>query len=74
MAHFMPPHLAPSAPHLAAFFEHQMKVKAEIAAAAEAAAKATKSQNESDDGGDDDEEVFRSISCFSYVLMISLEC
>ena len=57
MAHFMPPHLAPSAPHLAAFFEHQMKVKAEIAAAAEAAAKATKSQNESDDGGDDDEEV-----------------
>ena len=53
----MPPHLAPSAPHLAAFFEHQMKVKAEIAAAAEAAAKATKSQNESDDGGDDDEEV-----------------
>ena len=56
MAHFMPPHLAPSAPHLAAFFEHQMKVKAEIAAAAEAAAKA-KAANESDDGGDDDEEV-----------------
>ena len=55
MAHFMPPHLAPSAPHLAAFFEHQMKVKAEIAAAAEAAAKASKSQNESDDGGDDDD-------------------
>ena len=57
MAHFMPPHLAPSAPHLAAFLEHQMKIKADMAAAAAAAAAASNnSKNDSDDGGEEDEE------------------
>ena len=57
MAHFMPPHLAPSAPHLAAaFLEHQMKMKASMDAAAAAAAAASNSKNDSDDGGDEDEE------------------